>query len=135
MDLGIGIVIVVGTVIAAIFNYYLNKAPGSDPEDFQVGPQELGLTCDCYLNTVIVSAIAVVAVLTASSAFGSIWELVIIGSFVFFTITVAGIIGRHHRYQDWKMMARVLVRSVPTVTEGRPGSSDLFYDPDEDEEE
>jgi len=135
MDLGIGIVLIVGTFIAAVFNYYLNRAPGSDPEDFQVGPQELGITCDCYLNTVIISSIAVVAVLASSTAFTSIWELVIVGSLVFLSITIAGLVGRHHRYKDWHSIARVLVRAVPTVTDGRPSTSDIFFDIDEEDED
>ena len=135
MDLGTGIVLVVGVFLAAVFNYFLNRAPGSDPEDFQMGPPELGITCDCYLNTLIVSAIAVIGVLAMSTAFETIWELVIVGSIVFFTITLAGVIGRHHRYRDWNSMARVLVRSVPSVSEGRPTSTDLFFDEDEEDEE
>ncbi len=134
MDIGIGIVLTIGTLLAALFNYYLNKAPGSDPDDFQVGPPELGITCDCYLNTIIVSVIGVVAVLATSTAFGSIWELVIAGAVVFFTITFAGILGRHHRYREWKMIQRVLVRSVPSVSETRPSSTDLFFEDDDDEE-
>ncbi|MFW9979293.1 MAG: hypothetical protein ACFFEJ_14510 [Candidatus Thorarchaeota archaeon] len=133
MDIGTGIVIAVGTLLAALFNYYLNRAPGSDPDDFQVGPPELGITCDCYLNTLIVSVIGVVAVLATSSSFGSVWELVIVGATVFFTITIAGILGRHHRYREWKTIQRVLVRAVPSVSETRPSSTDLYFDEDEEE--
>ncbi len=135
MDIGTVLVLTIGVLLATTFNYYLNRAPGSDPEDFRMGPPELGITCDCYLNTLIVSAIAVVAVLSMSTAFDSIWEIVIVGTIVFFTITLAGIIGRHHRYKDWNSMARVLVRAVPSVSESRPSSTDLFFDEDEEDEE
>lgn len=134
MDIGIGIVLAVCTFLAALFNYYLNRAPGSHPEDFRVGPPELGITCDCYLNILIVSAIAVVAVLAVSTVFGSIWELVIVGTLIFFSITLAGMLGRHHRHSDWRSIERVIARAVPSFNESRPASTDLYFDEDEDDE-
>ena len=40
MDLIFGVILVIGTILAIVFNYYLNTAPGSDPEDFIIGPEE-----------------------------------------------------------------------------------------------
>ncbi len=133
MDIITGALIIIGTLLAAVFNYYLNRAPGSDPEDFQLGPPELNITCDCYLNTIIVSAVAVVALMTASAHFSSIWEMVLFGSVVFIVITLAGVLGRHHRYQEWKLLTRAIFRAVPTVSKKRPGSIDLSFDEDDDE--
>ena len=59
MDPVVGVILVIGSILAIIFNYFLNRAPGSDPEDFVIGPQELGIKCDCFLNTIIVAGIAV----------------------------------------------------------------------------
>lgn len=135
MDVLTGVLLVVGIPIIALFNYYLNKAPGSEPEDFRVGPAELGITCDCYLNTVILSAIAVIAVIANSNAFSSITELVAVGATAFVIITIAGIIGRRHRYRDWYRMQKVLIRSVPSVSQGRPSSVDISFDDDEKDDQ
>jgi hypothetical protein len=133
MDMLTGVLLVVGVTFVALFNYYLNKAPGSEPEDFRVGPAELGITCDCYLNTVIVSAIAVIAIIANAGAFSSITELVAAGATAFVIITLAGVIGRRHRYRDWYHMKRVLIRSVPSVSEGRPSSVDISFDDDDND--
>lgn len=130
MDVLTGVLLAIGIPIIALFNYYLNKAPGSEPEDFRVGPAELGITCDCYLNTIILSAIAVIAVIANSNAFSSLTEIAAVGAVAFVIITLAGIIGRRHRYQDWHRMRRVLIRSVPSVSKGRPGSVDISFDDD-----
>ncbi|MHA1907395.1 MAG: hypothetical protein ACW98Y_08880 [Candidatus Thorarchaeota archaeon] len=138
MDLIVGVFLVLGTILAVIFNYYLNRAPGSDPEDFVVGPDELGLKCDCFLNTVIVAGIAAFAVSVSSTAFESRLELYIIAITVFVIVTIAGIIGRRHRYNDWKEMADIIKRSVPTMIDRPTGSVDYVFDKDEpepDEEE
>ncbi len=135
MDILTGVLLAIGVPIVALFNYYLNKAPGSEPEDFRVGPAELGITCDCYLNTIILSAIAVIAVIANSNAFSSITELVAVGTVSFAIITLAGIIGRRHRYRDWHLMNRVLIRSVPSFSGGRPSSVDISFDDDEKDNE
>ncbi len=131
MDVLTGVLLVIGVPIIALFNYYLNKAPGSEPEDFRVGPPELGITCDCYLNTIILSAIAVIAVIANSNAFSSITELAAVGATAFAIITLAGIIGRRHRYREWYRMKRVLIRSVPSASKGRPSSVYLSFDDDD----
>ena len=116
-----------------IFNYYLNRAPGSDPEDFLVGPDELGIKCDCFLNTIIVAGIAAFAVSVSSTAFDNRIELYIIAIIVFVIVTIAGVIGRRQRYRDWKEMADIIKRSVPTMVDRPTGSVDYVFDNDESE--
>ena len=132
MDLMLGVILVIGTIAATVFNYYLNRAPGSDPEDFQVGPDELGLRCDCYLNTVIIAGIAVIGVASFSGSFENRVEFYAIAIIVFVVVTLAGIIGRLQRYREWNDMSRVIRRAVPTVVDRPTGNIDFEF---EDEEE
>ncbi|MCK5152554.1 MAG: hypothetical protein KAQ65_11960 [Candidatus Thorarchaeota archaeon] len=134
MDLIFGVILVIGTILAIVFNYYLNKAPGSDPEDFKIGPEKLGLKCDCYLNTIIVAGIAALAVSAASTSFDTRLDFYIIAIAVFAFVTLAGIIGRRHRYRDWKEMAHILKRSVPTMVDRPTGSVDYVFDDDDKEQ-
>ena len=133
MDLIFGVILVIGTILAIVFNYYLNKAPGSDPEDFIIGPEELGLKCDCYLNTIIVAGIAALAVSAASTSFDTRLDFYIIAIAVFAFVTLAGIIGRRQRYSEWKEMAHILKRSVPKMVDRPTGSVDYVFDDDDKE--
>ncbi|MFW9794620.1 MAG: hypothetical protein ACFFEE_09980, partial [Candidatus Thorarchaeota archaeon] len=114
MDLIIWAIVIAGTLMAAAFNYVLNLAPGSDPEDFQVGPTELNITCDCSLNVLIVGAIVILALSAASGLFSSRIELYIVGGVAFFVITIAGIIGRRKRHREWKELHKAIKRAVPS---------------------
>ena len=131
MDLIFGIWIIVGTIFAALFNYYLNRAPGSDPEDFQIGPKEMKITCDCFFNTLIVGAIAALAIAASSSGFDSMEEFFFIVFLVFALITLAGILGRRQRYRDWNDMSHVLKRVVSPRKGFYPGPVDVVFDEDE----
>ena len=134
MDLIFGVILIIGTILAIVFNYYLNKAPGSDPEDFIIGPEELGLKCDCYLNTIIVAGIAALAVSAASTSFDTRLDFYIIAIAVFAFVTLAGIIGRRQIYRDWKEMAHIIKRSVPTMVDRPTGSVDYVFDEDDEEQ-
>ncbi|MFW9850691.1 MAG: hypothetical protein ACFFF4_16305 [Candidatus Thorarchaeota archaeon] len=134
MNLMVGIFLVIGTTLAVIFNYYFNRAPGSDPEDFIVGPEELGLKCDCMLNTIIVAGIAALAVSASSNVFDNRIELYVIALTVFIIVTIAGIVGRRHRFRDWKEMDDIIKRSVPTMIDRPTGSVDFVFDEEDDSE-
>lgn len=133
MDPVIGIILIAGTVVASLFNYILNRAPGSDPEDFQVGPQELGITCDCFLNTLIVGIIVGLAIAASSSIFASMEEFFVVLAAVFIIITIAGLFGRRRRYQEWNEMSRVFKRAVASRSGFYPGPVDVLFDDDEEE--
>ncbi|MFW9954289.1 MAG: hypothetical protein ACFFD3_07025 [Candidatus Thorarchaeota archaeon] len=135
MDLVAGIILAFAITLIAIFNYYLNRAPGSDPEDFQIGPKELNLTCDCYLNTIIVAGISALAIAVLSPSYGSPLELFAIAIISFFVIAFAGVIGRIHRYREWREMAKIIKRSVPTFVDRPTGSIDLLFDDEDDDED
>ncbi|MHA1936367.1 MAG: hypothetical protein ACW97A_13920 [Candidatus Thorarchaeota archaeon] len=132
MDLLFAIVLTIGVLLAAVFNYILNLAPGSDPEDFQVGPSQLGITCDCYLNTLILGGIVVLALSLSSAAFTSRIELYIVGIVAFILVTAAGIYGRRKRYKEWKEMDYVLKRAVSSSYPRMSGRLDIPYDEDEE---
>ena len=128
-----GITIIAGTIIAALFNYFLNRAPGSDPEDFQIGPKEMGIKCDCFFNTLIVGAIAALAIAASSSGFDSMEDFFIVAFIFFAVITDAGILGRRQRYRDWNEMSYVLKRAVSPRKGFYPGPVDILFDENEDE--
>jgi len=134
VDLLVGFVIVVGVLIAALFNYILNRAPGSDPEDFQVGPPQLGIRCDCFLNTLIIGSILVLALSASSYIFETRTELYTVGFIAFAIITAAGIYGRIIRHREWKELGEILERAVPKPPDRPyPESFDISIE-DEDEE-
>ncbi len=134
MDLLIGFVITVGVLIAALFNYILNRAHGSEPEDFQVGPPQLGIRCDCFLNTLIIGSILVLAISASSSIFETRTELHIMGFIAFAAITAAGIYGRIKRHREWRELGKILERAVPKPPDRLyPESFDIPIE-DEDEE-
>lgn len=134
MDLLVGFVIVVGVLIAALFNYILNRAHGSDPEDFQVGPPQLGIRCDCFLNTLIIGSILVLALSASSFIFETRTELYIVGFIAFVTITASGMYGRIIRHREWRELGEILERAVPKPPDRPyPESFDISIE-DEDEE-
>jgi len=136
LDILTWMVLVVVVLLASFFNYYLNLAPGSDPEDFQVGPPQLGITCDCSLNVLIIGGIVVLALSAISGLFGSRLELYTVGIVSFSLITVAGFIGRRRRHQEWKELHIAIQRAVPASSFLGFGRApvDITFD-DEDEEE
>jgi len=134
VDLLVGFVIVVGVLIATLFNYILNRAPGSDPEDFQVGPPQLGIRCDCFLNTLIIGSILILALSASSYVFETRTELHIVGFIAFVIITAAGIYGRIIRHREWRELGEILERAVPKPPDRPyPESFDISIE-DEDEE-
>ncbi|MHA2396007.1 MAG: hypothetical protein ACXAC0_04825 [Candidatus Thorarchaeota archaeon] len=136
MDILIWIVLVVAVLLASVFNYYLNLAPGSDPEDFQVGPPQLNITCDCPLNVLIIGGIVVLALSAVSVVFETRLELYIVGIVSFSLITAAGLIGRRRRYQEWKELQKAIHRAVPASSYlgfGRAPVDIAFEDEDEEE--
>jgi len=126
------VIIIAGVLLVALFNYYLNLSPGSDPDDFQLGPPQLGLTCDCYLNTLILGGIMVIAFSAGSSLFGSRMELYFIGGIAFTAITIAGIIGRRKRHAEWKEDDKVIRRAIQKTQFGRRSGVDVVFDDEDD---
>ena len=136
MDLGIGIVLIVGTLVAAIFNYYLNKAPGSDPEDFQVGPREMNITCDCQINILIIGGIMILALSAVSGAFSTREELYLVGGVSFAVITIAGYIGRRRRHREWKELHKAIHRAVPgSYADYRRAPVDIMFEEDDEDDD
>jgi len=134
VDLFIGVIIVVSVLVATLFNYILNRAPGSDPEDFQVGPPQLGIRCDCFLNTLIIGSILILALSASSYVFETRTELHIVGFIAFVIITAAGIYGRIIRHREWRELGEILERAVPKPpNRPYPESFDISIE-DEDEE-
>ncbi len=136
MDIVTWIVLVVVVLFASALNYYLNLAPGADPEDFQVGPPQLGITCDCSLNVLIIGGIVVLALSAVSGIFESRVELYLVGIAAFTIITVAGIIGRLRRHREWKEVQSAIERAVPASSYlgfGRAPVDITFDDEDDDE--
>lgn len=123
-------------LLASVFNYYLNLAPGSDPEDFQVGPPQLGITCDCSINILIIGGIVVLALSAASGAFDTRLELYIVGIAAFSLITVAGFIGRRRRHKEWRELRKAIERSVPktSIFGFDRAPMDIVFEDDEEDE-
>jgi len=131
-------VILIGIIsVMTYFNYYLNLAPGTDPEDFRVGSPQLNITCDCYLNTLILGGILVLGLSAASSVFSSRWELYLVGGVAFTVVTIAGILGRRRRYKEWQELHKVFQRAVPRthLLNDYRSPVDIIFDEDEDEDE
>jgi hypothetical protein len=137
LDPVVFLLIAVGVVLVSWFNYMLNRAPGADPDDFLIGPEGMQIQCDCFLNTMIVGGIFVVAVAIASSAFASRTELYLIGLTAYVIITAAGVYGRRRRYIDWKELDGVLHRAIPRP----PRKSfdrdrlDIFFEGEDEEDD
>ncbi|TFG09288.1 hypothetical protein EU538_05620 [Candidatus Thorarchaeota archaeon] len=130
-----------GVALAALFNYYLNRAPGSDPDDFTIGPPQLGVRCDCIFNILVLGGIVVIALAAASSIFSTRLELYVVGISAFVAITAAGYLGRRSRYREWQEMAKVFKRALPDSSfsyssdRQQAGLSFDDYDYDEDDED
>jgi hypothetical protein len=138
LELLILAILIVVVSVLALFNYYLNLAPGSDPEDFNIGPPELNITCDCYLNTLILGGVLVIALGAGSGIFESRIELYASGIIAFAVVTLAGIIGRRRRYKEWKEFDKVIRRAIPKkhlFTQNRTPIDIVFDDEDEGDEE
>jgi len=129
------VIIVVGIAVLALFNYYLNLAPGSDPDDFAVGPPQLNISCDCYLNTLILGGIMIIAFSAASTLFSSRLELYLYGGIAFAAVTIAGIIGRRKRYAEWKEDEQVIRRAIQKTQFGkvRDSAIDILFDDEDDD--
>ncbi|NWF95230.1 MAG: hypothetical protein HXY34_03725 [Candidatus Thorarchaeota archaeon] len=130
--------LMLGVSLVAIFNYLLNWAPGSEPEDYQIGPRELGLRCDCSMNAVVLGAISVLVLSVSSSRFSSREELFMTGVLSFFIVTLAGVMGRRRRYNEWKTMRGVFERVLPPHMPQNMDTSVLeieFDDEDDDDED
>jgi hypothetical protein len=132
VDLLVQLLLVVGVAVAAVFNYFLNLAPGSEPQDFEVLHVGSGVRCDCFLNTLILGGIVALAMALSSSAFSSRTELYAYGFLSFALITLAGIMGRLRRHREWRDMDGVLERVLPEDTEGLIGVS--FDDEDKEDD-
>ncbi|MHA2300898.1 MAG: hypothetical protein ACXACD_08075 [Candidatus Thorarchaeota archaeon] len=124
-----------GVLFASWFNYILNRAPGSDPDDFLIGPPALEIRCDCFINTMIVGGILVLAMAIMSPVFASRTEMYVVGIVSYIIITLAGVYGRKKRQEEWRELNGILKRSVPQS--GNPTRRDrldmLFRDYDEED--
>ncbi|MHA1770434.1 MAG: hypothetical protein ACTSXS_02405 [Candidatus Thorarchaeota archaeon] len=117
------------TILMAIFNYYLNYAPGTTPDDYALGPKGASLQCDCCLNMVLIGVIAVAALAVSSSYFDSRTELYSVAIIVFVVITVAGFLGRRRRYHEWNEAYDLLQSVLPNGTVV-PDEHERSYDDD-----
>ncbi|MFX1261330.1 MAG: hypothetical protein ACFFAZ_04520 [Promethearchaeota archaeon] len=135
MDPIVALGVLGGVLLASWFNYILNRAPGSDPDDFLIGPPALEIRCDCFINTMIVGGIAVLAMALMSSFFASRTELYIVGILSYIVITLAGVYGRKKRHEDWRQLDGILERSVPESRNplGRDRLDMMFRDYEEDD--
>ncbi|NHJ14839.1 MAG: hypothetical protein EAX95_14255 [Candidatus Thorarchaeota archaeon] len=133
MDPIVFLLVIVAVLVASAFNYFLNRAPGSVPEDYTIGPAEFEIRCDCCLNPLIVGGILVIALAIMSASFDSRTELYIVGFTAFIIVTIAGIYGRRQRHKDWEELDAVLERVVPEPPRQILDYTD--FDIDEDDEE
>ena len=130
------VIIIVVVLLAATFNYFLNLAPGADPEDFQIGPPQLGITCDCFMTVLIIGGIVVLGLSAVSGIFDSRLQLYVIGIVAFSTITIAGFVGRRRRHKEWRELRKAIERAVPASTflgYGQP-PVDIAFEEEDDEE-
>lgn len=137
MDTVTLVIVIAGVFVLSLFNYFLNLAPGSDPDDFALGPPQLNLTCDCYLNTLILGGILIVAFSAASTVFSSRIELYFIAGLAFAMVTIAGIVGRRKRHAEWKEDEKVIRRAIQKsgLTTGSRSPVDIIFDDDDDDDE
>ncbi|MFW9962897.1 MAG: hypothetical protein ACFFCX_05005 [Candidatus Sifarchaeia archaeon] len=136
MDILTWAIVVTVVLLATAFNYYLNLAPGSDPEDFQVGPPQMNVTCDCSLNVLIIGGIVVLALSAVSGLFNSRVELYLAGIISFSLITAAGYIGRRRRHREWKELRRAIERSVPgsSIFGFQKAPIDIVFEDEDDDD-
>jgi len=123
--------VAIGVTGLSIFNYYLNLAPGSEPEDFNVA-SEIPIRCDCFLSTIILGGIAALCVAISSFAFTR-EELYAVGIAAFAIVTAAGIVGRRRRHMMWDEMHGVFRRAV-RFERARPNDDEMWEDIDLDDE-
>ncbi len=116
---------------ASIFNYLMNWAPGSEPQDFEIGPSELHIRCDCSLNVLIVSVIVCIAIGLSSYAFTR-EELYTTGIIAFLLITLSGVAGRQRRYREWKELESIFESAIPTDRDNTDGRINIFFEDDTD---
>jgi len=137
LDLITLVILIASVFILVIFNYYLNLAPGSDPDDFAIGPPQANITCDCYLNTLILGGILIIAFMAASSMFTSRVELYVVAGLAFAAITIGGIIGRRKRHSEWKEDEQVIRRAISKthMTTSKRSPVDIFFDEEKDDDE
>ncbi|MHA1949408.1 MAG: hypothetical protein ACXAAO_13030 [Candidatus Thorarchaeota archaeon] len=136
MDLIVWALVIIGTLLAAAFNYILNLAPGSDPEDFRLGPTEMNITCDCQINILIIGGIMILALSAVSGVFASREELYIVGGISFAVITIAGYIGRRRRHREWKELRKAIRRAVPgSYADFRKAPVDLMFEEDDEDDD
>jgi hypothetical protein len=136
VDLLTWVLVIIGTLLAAGFNYIMNLAPGSDPEDFQIGPREMNITCDCQLNILIVGGIMILALSAISGVFTTREELYLIGGISFTVVTIAGYIGRRKRHREWKELRKAIRRAVPgSYADYRRAPVDIMFEDDDDEDD
>ncbi|TFG11723.1 hypothetical protein EU537_11555 [Candidatus Thorarchaeota archaeon] len=129
------VIIALGVLAAAIFNYYLNWAPGADPDDFRVGPPQSGVTCDCFVNTLILGTVVVAGLMVVSSIFDDRLHLYFSGLVSFIAVTTAGILGRRKRYKEWRELEGLFKRVIPTRNRFPKSSTDsLFREFEEDDD-
>ncbi len=130
------VIVIAGIFVLVIFNYFLNLAPGSDPEDFALGPPQLNITCDCYLNTIFLGAILIVAFSAGSSIFSSRLELYFVGGLAFAVVTIAGIMGRRKRHNEWREDEQVIRRAISksNIMTGSQRPVDIVFDDEDDED-
>ncbi|RDE10800.1 MAG: hypothetical protein C4K47_10880 [Candidatus Thorarchaeota archaeon] len=107
------VIVLTGISLAGLFNYILNRAAGAEPEDFEIGPNGMGIRCDCFMNVIIIAAIAVLAMALSSAAFSSRLELYVTATLAFVAIALSGLLGRRRRYNEWREMEDILERVVP----------------------
>lgn len=131
------VVLVVAVLMTSAFNYYLNRASGADPEDFQVGPPQLGITCDCSLNVLIIGGIMVLALSSISDQFATRLELYVVGIITFGVITAAGLVGRRRRHKEWEELRKTIERVVPASSFLDLGRApiDIAFEDDEGDED
>ncbi|TFH08001.1 MAG: hypothetical protein E4H14_07315 [Candidatus Thorarchaeota archaeon] len=129
------VIITAGILVITIFNYYLNLSPGSDPEDFAIGQPQLNINCDCYLNTLILGGIMIIAFSAASTLFSSRLELYVFGGIAFAVVTIAGIIGRRKRHAEWREDEQVIRRAIQKTQfeRVRDGTVDILFDDEDDD--
>lgn len=128
------LLVIIAVLIASAFNYLLNRAPGSVPEDYTIGPPELEVRCDCCLSPLIIGGILVIALAIMSTSFDSRIELYIVGLVAFLIVTAAGIYGRRKRRRDWQELDAVLERVVPEPPRHILDYSDFDFEEDDEDD-
>ncbi len=131
MDILTFLAVAIGVAVLSVFNYYLNLAPGSEPEDLNI-TSEVPIKCDCFVNTLILGGIAVLCIAISSIAFTR-EELYALGITAFVIITTAGVLGRRKRYRTWNEMHGVFRRAV-RFDRARAHDDETWEDIDLDDE-